>query len=359
MGTKILDANIEKTSLNGNEGVAIQTPGVNNSEFTLFNYIKDFIFNNLIIGGNANKFIKINSGGNNIEAVNSDELTKYSSAFPDNQLVSALGGVEATQSAGSLRNKTFTEILDLLLFKAIPAVYNLPTVSLARVGGFNFYKFGTNVTLNFTSTFNQSNASGGLTSHTFKKNNVIIQTLPISPFNQPTTDNLTVDENIVSYKSTCGYAGGVQLQDNLGNNSGTPLSPGSVDSNTITVQGLLPVLTKISTSEITNPVTLDGTFNELYKGNVNNANNSTGQFINGDSFTLVLNAGTKSVVVAIDNGILGTLGNLEQVDANGVVEGNPTIPTVYTATYLGRNYNVYNYTFAAVPSGIIRFKYTL
>lgn len=171
-----------------------------------------------------------------------DNVLEYDSTEADaTATVQALGGIPAGTKAVDLKGKSVSEILDTLIFPVVQPTYTNPsatislkstttTPTLQEVGAtgasvptassFN-YSFNRGA-INIAGTKKQDRA-GAETSHKFQCNGS--DTLPTT----------LAARGQYKYKAVVSYAAGPQPLDSKGNETGTPLAAGSVNSNEVVI----------------------------------------------------------------------------------------------------------------------------
>ena len=171
-----------------------------------------------------------------------DNVLEYDTKEADaTATVQALGGIPAGTKASDLKGKPVSEILDTLIFPVVQPTYTNPsatislkstatTPTLQEVGAtgasvptaesFN-YSFNRGA-INIAGTKKQDRA-GAETSHKFQCNGS--DTLPTT----------LATRGQYKYKAIVSYAAGPQPLDSKGNETGTPLAAGSVNSNEVVI----------------------------------------------------------------------------------------------------------------------------
>lgn len=171
---------------------------------------------------------------------------KYASNIEDKKLAmpNAVGGIAKGTKLETLEGKSYDAILDDLLFPTVNPTFTAPSATIV----FNKYNITQEVGAaaptvdNFTTSYNagkitlngtkQANRGGDqdtANSFIYWGNDASNTTLPT-----------VVSEGNTSYKYRAAYAEGPQPKDNKGNNYSSPLSAGTVDSSSVTVNGTYP-----------------------------------------------------------------------------------------------------------------------
>ena len=172
---------------------------------------------------------------------------KYKSNIADKDLAmpNAVGGIAKNTKLSALEGKTYDAIFDDLLFPTVNPTYTAPSASIALKSGYaatqevgaaaptadNFtvgYSAG-QITLNGVKQANRGGAHDSANSFIYYGSSSANTTLPT-----------TVAEGSTSYKYRAAYAEGPQPKDNKGNNYGSALAAGTVDSGAVTVNGTWP-----------------------------------------------------------------------------------------------------------------------
>lgn len=179
-----------------------------------------------------------------------------SSLDPSVATVEKLGGINAGTTVAQLTGKSYDEIFDTLIFPTVNPTFVAPTATISLKGYSNTQEVGANAptAANFNTGFNQgqilvagkeqAKRAGALD----PENSYILygssQELPAK-----------VVKGSMSYKYHAAHAQGPQPKDSKGNDYGTPLAAGSVDSSAVTVTGYIPAYSGlVSTASITEDV---------------------------------------------------------------------------------------------------------
>lgn len=164
----------------------------------------------------------------------------YESHITDKSLTmpNAVGGLSAGTKVSDLEGKTFSEIFDAFLFPTINPTYVAPSATIKFNGYANIQEVGAAApsSSKFTTSFNrgainlggtkQADRAGALTSgEVFCVGSSMPSLVPLGD---------------TQYKYRANYAQGPQPKDSKGNNYGTPLPSGSVESDAITLNGTYP-----------------------------------------------------------------------------------------------------------------------
>lgn len=123
---------------------------------------------------------------------------------------------------------SFEQIIKNMLQKEVAAVYQQPSVSLSASGS-TTREFGSDISTTLTGSFTRGDA-GALTAYRVKENGAVV-------LNGTAVANYTAAFQLTASKSfvaEADYATGLQLNNNMGNPSGTPIQAGTKTSNTVT-----------------------------------------------------------------------------------------------------------------------------
>lgn len=178
----------------------------------------------------------------------------YTSEIEDTELEmpSAVGGISKGTTVGDLNGKTINQMFDDLLFPTVNPTYVAPSASIAFASYSTLQKVGSTGPTedNFTTGYNpgainvnevkQANRGGALKegeSFIYVNGDASNKTLPT-----------TLALGNTTFKYRAAYEAGPQPKDNKGNNSGSPLAAGTVDSSAITVNGTHPWFASTATA---------------------------------------------------------------------------------------------------------------
>lgn len=197
--------------------------------------------------------LKITMVDGSSKIVNLAEILEYKSALADDiATVNAIGGIHAGTTVAQLKNKTFSQIFDELIFPTVNPTFEVPTayLSLRSVSTPIIQEVGTTgisvpVAASFVTGYNpgaikiagviKQRRGGDLKPN---ESFIYINNAPASK-KFPTE----IPEGSIIYKYRAAYAQGPQPLDSKGNNYQTPLPAGTVDSAAITVNGVYPYFT--------------------------------------------------------------------------------------------------------------------
>lgn len=198
--------------------------------------------------------LKITMVDSSSKTVDLAEILKYKSALSnDIATVNALGGIPAGTTVAQLKNKTFSQIFDELIFPTVNPTFEAPTALLSLKSTSTtpiIQEVGTKggsvpVSASFNTTYNpgaikiagvkKQDRSGDL-----KANESFIY-INNTPTNK--TFPTEIPEGSIIYKYRAAYAQGPQPLDSKGNKYQTPLPAGTVDSAAVTINGVYPYFT--------------------------------------------------------------------------------------------------------------------
>lgn len=188
------------------------------------------------------------------------EILKYKSALSDDiATVNALGGIPAGTTVAQLKNKTFSQLFDELIFPTVNPTFENPiaylslkststTPTIQEVGT-------TGASVPVAASFNTGYNAGAIKIAGVKKQDRAGALDPAGSFiyinNTPTNKTFPtkIPEGATTYKYRAAYRQGPQPLDSKGNNYQTPLPAGVVYSATITINGVYPYFTNKDNNE--------------------------------------------------------------------------------------------------------------
>ena len=182
------------------------------------------------------------------------EILKYKSALGDDiATVNALGGIPAGTTVAQLKNKTFSQLFDELIFPTVNPTFEAPTASLSLKSISTtpiIQEVGTTgASVPVAASFNTGYNSGAIKIAGVKKQNRGGDLKRNESFiyinNVPTNKEfpIKISEGSITYKYRAAYAQGPQPLDSKGNKYQTPLPAGTVDSAAVTINGVYPYFT--------------------------------------------------------------------------------------------------------------------
>lgn len=198
--------------------------------------------------------LKITMVDSSVKTVNLAEILKYKSALADNiATVNALGGIPAGTTVAQLKNKTFSQLFDELIFPTVNPTFENPTASLLLKSTSTtpiIQEVGTTgASVPVAASFNTGYNPGAIKIAGVKKQDRGGALDSANSFiyinNTPTNKTFPTEipEGIITYKYRAAYKQGPQPLDSKGNNYQTPLPAGTVDSGTVAINGVYPYYT--------------------------------------------------------------------------------------------------------------------
>lgn len=203
-------------------------------------------------------------------------LTKYLSSMSDDiATVEDLGGIPAGTTAGDLKKKTVSQVLDELIFPTIYPTYQAPTASLS------LKSTSTTPTIQEIGTTGSSVPTKNSFNTGFNQGKIMIAGVEkqkragalkdgesfIYINNNPETKDFPTEipDGTITYKYRASYEAGPQPLDSKGQNYQTPLPAGTVDSSAVTITGVYPYFTnKDNVSAFAKlPLTTSTTLNDI------------------------------------------------------------------------------------------------
>ena len=203
--------------------------------------------------------LKITMVDSSVKSVDLAEILKYKSALSDDiATVNALGGISAGTTVAQLKNKTFSQLFDELIFPTVNPTFENPTayLSLRSTSTPIIQEVGTTgASVPVAASFNTGYNPGAIKIAGVKKQNrggalksdesfIYINNAPNSK-KFPTE----IPEGSIIYRYRAAYAQGPQPLDSKGNNYQTPLPAGTVTSAAITINGVYPYFTNKDNNE--------------------------------------------------------------------------------------------------------------
>lgn len=195
--------------------------------------------------------LKITMVDGSSKTVDLAEILKYKSALADNiATVNALGGIPAGTTVAKLKNKTFSQLFDELIFPTVNPTFENPTAFLSLRSISTIQEVGTTgASVPVGASFNTIYDPGAIKIAGVKKQNRGGDLKANESFiyinNDPASRKFPTEipEGSIIYKYRAAYAQGPQPLDSKGNNYQTPLPAGTVDSAPITINGVYPYFT--------------------------------------------------------------------------------------------------------------------
>lgn len=203
--------------------------------------------------------LKITMVDGSSKTVDLAEILKYKSVLADDiATVNALGGIPAGTTVAQLKNKTFSQLFDELIFPTVNPTFEAPTafLSLRSTSTPIIQEVGTTgASVPVAASFNTGYNPGAIKIAGVKKQNRGGDLKSSESFiyinNSPASKEFPTEipEGSIIYKYRAAYAQGPQPLDSKGNNYQTPLPAGTVDSAAITINGVYPYFTNKDNNE--------------------------------------------------------------------------------------------------------------
>lgn len=198
--------------------------------------------------------LKITTVDGSSKTVDLTEILKYKSALADNiATVNALGGIPAGTTVAQLKNKTFSQLFDELIFPTVNPTFENPTASLSLKSTSTtptVQEVGTiGASVPVAASFNIRYNAGAIKIAGVKKQNRGGDLKSNESFiyigNNPTNKEFptTISEGLITYRYRAAYAQGPQPLDSKGDKYQTALPAGIVDSSAVTIYGVYPYFT--------------------------------------------------------------------------------------------------------------------
>lgn len=203
--------------------------------------------------------LKITMVDSSVKTVDLAEIIKYKSTLSDDiATVNALGGIPAGTTVAQLKNKTFSQLFDELIFPTVNPTFEAPTayLSLKSTSTPIIQEVGTTgASVPVAASFNTGYNPGAIKIAGVKKQHRGGDLKSNESFiyinNDPASKEFPtkIPEGSIIYKYRAAYAQGPQPLDSKGNNYQTPLPAGTVDSAAITINGVYPYFTNKDNNE--------------------------------------------------------------------------------------------------------------
>lgn len=209
------------------------------------------------IEGTTLKITMIDGSSKTVDLV---ETLKYKSALSDDlATVTDIGGIHSGTTVAQLKNKTFSQLFDELIFPTInptftPAIVSLSlkntstTPTIQEVGT-------TGASVPVAASFNTGFDPGAIMIAGVKKQNAHGPLDPAGSFiyinNTPTNKTFPTEipEGAIRYTYRAAYKQGPQPLDSKGNKYLTPLPAGVADSTPVIINGVYPYFTNKDNNE--------------------------------------------------------------------------------------------------------------
>lgn len=175
--------------------------------------------------------------------------------------VSALGGIPAGTTVGSLKAKTLSQVFDDLLFPTVNPTMTAPSASLSLKSYDNVQLVGSaapSADTNFTKTFNRGSIKIGNTEQAKRAGEATSEVVYYNT--EATTYPTSVVEGAMKFYYKVNHAAGPQPKNSKGENYSTALAAGSVTSAACTVYGVYQYYAGIGNLTTKIPLTNDTKF---------------------------------------------------------------------------------------------------
>ena len=186
--------------------------------------------------------LKITMVEGSSKTVDLAEILKYKSALADDiATVNALGGIPAGTTVAQLKNKTFSQLFDELIFPTVnPTFEEVGTTGASVPVGASFNTVYNPGAIKIAGVKKQNRGGDLKANESF----IYINNAPASK-----KFHTEIPEGSIIYKYRAAYAQGPQPLDSKGNNYQTPLPAGTVDSAAVTINGVYPYFTNKDNNE--------------------------------------------------------------------------------------------------------------
>lgn len=209
------------------------------------------------IEGTTLKITMIDSSSKTVDLA---EILKYKSALSDDiATVNAVGGIRAGTTVAQLKNKTFSQLFDELIFPTVNPTFEVPSASLSLKSTLTtpiIQEVGTTgASVPVAASFNTGYNAGAIKIAGVKKQNRGGALDSGSSFiyinNTPTNKTFPIEipEGAITYRYRAAYRQGPQPLDSKGNNYQTPLPAGAAYSPLVTINGVYPYFTNKDNNE--------------------------------------------------------------------------------------------------------------
>ena len=198
--------------------------------------------------------LKITMVDGSSKTVDLAEILKYKSALSDNiATVHGIGGIPAGTTVARLKNKTFSQLFDELIFPTVYPAFEGPTAYLSLKSTSitpTIQEVGTTgASVPVAASFNTGYDTGAIRIGGEKKQNTTGALKNAESFiyinNTPTNKTFPTEipEGAITYTYRAAFQQGPQPLDSKGNNYKTPYPAGTVDSDPVTINGVYPYFT--------------------------------------------------------------------------------------------------------------------
>lgn len=204
--------------------------------------------------------LKITMVDSSVKSVDLTEILKYKSALADDiATVNALGGIPAGTTVAQLKNKTFSQLFDELIFPTVNPTFENPTAYLSLRSTSTtpiIQEVGTTgASVPVAGSFNTGYNPGAIKIAGVKKQDrggALKSDESYIYINNVTANKefpTEIPEGSIIYRYRAAYAQGPQPLDSKGNNYQTPLPAGAAYSDRVTINGVYPYFTNKDNNE--------------------------------------------------------------------------------------------------------------
>lgn len=204
--------------------------------------------------------LKITMVDGSSKTVDLAEILKYKSYLSDDiATVNALGGIPAGTTVAQLKNKTFSQLFDELIFPTVNPTFDPPIAFLSlkntSIALLTQEVGTTGASVPVAASFNTRYDPGAIKIGGVKKQNNCGDLKPNESFiyinNDPANKKFPTEipEGRIVYKYRAAYAQGPQPLDSKGNKYLTPSPAGTIDSSPVIINGVYPYFTNKDNNE--------------------------------------------------------------------------------------------------------------
>ena len=293
--TYLLESNTD--SINGGWNGLPVYPGINDGDVVKYNGTSwDLIIDASVVDpGSASIVVTSKQNANFVLGYNStwDAWDAFDTGALDDalQVTTTIGDITTSITAGDLKNKAVSQILQDMLFETIPATYTNPTLTVNKTS--QGVERGSDLGGTYDPTFTATQNDGGVISNQKVEpldNGGISFGVPVTgvgafgvvhdldtAFGTDVNTPTTVGE-VVTIRGTADYAQGPQLNDNKGNPSGSPIAAGSLQTDYV-ITSRYPIWYGMTSERFTVANTVSES-TDLVTYNPNNGTNGGGTLLN-------------------------------------------------------------------------------
>ena len=180
----------------------------------------------------------------------------YNSGISDQSLEMPedVGGIKKGTTVGELDGQTINKIFDDLFFPTVNPTFSAPSASISFTSFSTIQIVGSKgpTQSNFRTSFNRGTISVNGERQDYRAGELITANsfIYVNGNVSNTTFPTTIPEGDTSFRYRAAYQEGPQPYDNKGNPYGSPLPAGTVDSNSISVNGTYPWYASTKTSGV-------------------------------------------------------------------------------------------------------------